>query len=117
MLGRITILFVQEIAGDALPELSTFLVELLFDGTHDLGDNEDLFEIYQRVEFCRRRHRYSGAQGTTPPADVVSPTTIKDGDDARLRDMLDLCPFLVFYRIFVVRVDDTFDEEMGPTKP
>ena len=31
--------------------------------------------------------------------------------------MFNLCPLLVFRLIFVVRVDDTFNEEMGPPKP
>lgn len=53
----------------------------------------------------------------TSPPDAVSPTTIEEGDDAGLRDMLDLCPFLVFCRVFVICVDNTFDEEMGPPKP
>ena len=31
--------------------------------------------------------------------------------------MLDLCPLLVLRRVFVIRVDNTLDEEMGPPKP
>ena len=51
------------------------------------------------------------------PPDAVSPTTIKEGNDARLRDMLDLCPLLVLRLVFVVRVDNTFEKEMSPPEP
>ena len=39
VLGRIPVLLVEELGGDVLPELSTFLGELLLDGTHNLGNN------------------------------------------------------------------------------
>ena len=38
MLGRVPILLAEEPGGDVLPQLSTFLGELLLEGTHDLGD-------------------------------------------------------------------------------
>ena len=117
VLGRVPILLADELGGDVLPQLSTFIGELLLEGAHNLGNGLQLFEVYQRVELCRRRDRRAGSRRIASPSDAISPTTIEEGDDARLRDMFDLCPFLVFGLVFVIRVDNTFDEEMGPPKP
>lgn len=39
VLGRLSILLVEEPGGHPLPQLPTFLGELLLEGTHDFGDD------------------------------------------------------------------------------
>lgn len=117
VLGRFSILFAEELGGDVLPQLAAFFGELLLKWTHHFRDGLQFFEIDQRVELFHRRHGYARARCITSPPDVVSPTAIEKGNDARLGNMLDLGPFLVLRRVLVVRVDNTLDEEMSSPKP
>jgi hypothetical protein len=72
----------------------------------------------RRKEVCMRGGRRGrngrrvriGVESNASPTNASTPGAVKNGDDLRLRDLLDLGPLLVLRVAFVDGVNDTFNE-------